>query len=96
MTYPELAAALKIFGYTTEDRPTLHQIKGRHRELVKRYHPDACGAPSAGIQAVNAAAAVIMSYLESYSFSFSEEEFYLQNPDQRLAMQFGCDPWGNR
>lgn len=96
MTYADLAAALRVFGYTTDDRPTHFQVKGRHRELVRRHHSDFGGVSPEKIQAVNAAAATIMSYLESYGFSFSEDEFYLQNPDEQLAMQFGCDPWGTR
>jgi hypothetical protein len=36
-----------------------------------------------------------MSYLQTYRFCFSEEEFYRQNPDERLRAQFANDPvWG--
>ena len=38
MTYQELRSALEIFGLS--ERATLKQVKGRHRELVKRFHPD--------------------------------------------------------
>jgi hypothetical protein len=47
------------------------------------------------MQALNSAASVLMSYLQSYRFSFSEEEFYRQNPDELLRMQFASDPWGS-
>ena len=43
MTYRELQLALAVFGL--EERASLSQIKGRHRELVKRHHPDAGGDP---------------------------------------------------
>ena len=33
----------------------------------------------------------------SYAFSFSEDEFLNQNPDERLRQQFAEDPlWGGR
>ncbi|HCC55132.1 MAG TPA: molecular chaperone DnaJ, partial [Desulfobulbaceae bacterium] len=47
------------------------------------------------IRQINEAYALILDYLESYRFSFCEEEFYRQNPDQQLHRQFGNDPlWG--
>ena len=96
MNYAELQEGLRVFGLA--ERATLREIKARHRELVKRHHPD-CG--SAGdpdmIRQVNAAYRVLMEYLATYRFSFSEEEFYEQNPEARLRMQFADDPlWGNR
>jgi hypothetical protein len=45
------------------------------------------------MQNLNKAASILMSYLHSYQFSFSEEEFYRQNPDELLRMQFATDPW---
>lgn len=38
MTYEELRAALDLFGLDQD--ATLAEIKQRHRELVKRHHPD--------------------------------------------------------
>lgn len=96
MTYAELKTALRFFNFTEHDRLTLTQVKRRHRELIKLYHPDTKGADtSTDMQRLNDAATVLFTYLNSYSFSFTEEEFYLQNPDERLRMQFCDDPiWG--
>lgn len=94
MTYQELTAALKVFGLG--ERATLKEIKSRHRELVKRYHPDAGSAEDPGtIRKINAAYRVLIDYVAEYRFSFAEDEFYEQNPDERLLRQFMDDAlWG--
>jgi exopolyphosphatase/pppGpp-phosphohydrolase len=94
MTHAELKDALTVFGFSEHDQLTLAHIKRRHRELSKKHHPDLQGQEDR-MQNVNTAASILMSYLQSYRFSFSEEEFYRQNPDERLRMQFANDPvWG--
>ncbi len=96
MDYAELQAALKAFGLG--ERATLKEIKDRHRELVKRYHPDGgeVGDHQA-IQEVNAAYGVLRDYIAGYRFSFAEAEFYEQCPEERLRHQFGDDPlWGRK
>ncbi len=94
MTYEELREALRVFGL--EGRATLGEIRARHRELVRRYHPDAGGEEDGEqIRRINAARRVLLAYVESYSFSFSEEEFCDQNPEERIRRQFMGDPvWG--
>jgi hypothetical protein len=96
MTYTELNEALEVFGFSSQDRLTLRQVKRRQRDLVKSAHPDIKSTlPAERIQQINAATSVLLEYLNSYRFSFSEEEFYRQNPDERLRMQFSNDPvWG--
>jgi DnaJ-class molecular chaperone len=95
MTYAELRESLRIFGLG--ERATLREIRTRHRELVKRYHPDSCNDDDPDrIRKVNAAYRVLREYVESYRFSFSEDEFYEQNPEERIRRQFMADPvWGN-
>ncbi|HOP39990.1 MAG TPA: J domain-containing protein [Geobacteraceae bacterium] len=95
MTFAELQEALHVFGLG--DRATLKEIRTRHRELVKRYHPDAGGGDcDERIRRINAAYKVIMEYVTSYRFSFAEDEFYEQNPEERLRRQFMDDPlWGH-
>lgn len=96
MRYSELLQALKLFGLA--DRITLKELKHRHRELVKEYHPDS-GASDDGnrIRQINAAYKVLRDYAENYRFSFSEAEFYEQNPDERLRLQFEDTAlWGAR
>lgn len=87
MTFQELQKSLEILELA--DRVTMKQVKSRHRELVKRYHPD-CGEDTNGeqIQLINAAYRIVSDYLASYRFSFSEDEFYVQNPEERLRRQF--------
>jgi len=95
MTYAELRESLVVFGLN--ERATLREIRTRHRELVKRYHPDAVNEDDPDrIRKVNAAYRVLREYVESYQFSFAEDEFYEQNPEERIRRQFMSDPvWGN-
>ena len=94
MTYEEVQASRNVFGLG--NRATLKEIKIRHRELVKQYHPDTGGEHNPGeIRKVNAAYKVLLAYIESFHFAFSEEEFYRQNPEERTRQQFKDDPlWG--
>ncbi len=94
MTFQELQKSLEILGL--HDGVTMKQITSRHRELVKRFHPDAGGdADGEQIQRINAAYRILSDYLESYCYSFSEEEFYIQNPEERMRRQFMDSPlWG--
>ena len=96
MTYRELQKALEIFALP--ERATMKQIKGRHRELVKRFHPDrGAEVDPERIRLINAAYRVLLDYCDSYTFSFGEREFYEHNPEERLRMQFSDDPlWGKR
>lgn len=94
MTYAGLQEALRVMGLG--ERATLGEIKSRHRELVKRYHPDAGAADDGEIRKVNEAYRVLYDYIGQYRFSFAEAEFYEQNPEARIMMQFADDPlWGN-
>ena len=94
MTYAELQEALRILGI--RERSTISEIKFRHRELVKRYHPDAGNADGQeAIRQINAAHRVLLDYIEEYRLSFTEEEFYEQNPEERIRQQFMNNPlWG--
>ena len=96
MTYDDLQEALRILGLG--ERTTLRDIKSRHRELVKRHHPDAgnMSEPDA-IRKINAAYRIVMDYVSEYRFSFAESEFYEQNPEARLWQQFADDQlWGRK
>lgn len=93
MTHAELKAALTVFGFSERDQPTMAQVKRRHRELSRKFHPDLQGDEQR-MQLLNSSASILMSYLQSYRFSFTEVEFYRQNPDELLRKQFSSDPWG--
>lgn len=87
MTYENLLDALRIFGLGS--RATLVEIKKRHRYLVKQHHPDTGNAvDDAAIQQVNSAYCILLDYVADYRFSFTEDEFYEQNPEERLRQQF--------
>ena len=96
MTYSELTTALEIFGFSVRDQLSMAQVKRRQRELSRQNHPDLDSTVDPdSMQKINAAATVLMTYLRTYRFSFSEEEFYHQNPDEFLRKQFASDPWGS-
>jgi curved DNA-binding protein CbpA len=94
MSYVELQETISVLGLG--ERATMREIKARHRELVKQHHPDA-GAVSepVEIRKINAAYRILMDYVADYRFSFDENEFYEQNPEERIRRQFMDDPlWG--
>jgi len=94
MNYGDFQDALRVLGL--EERATLKEIKSRHRKLVKRYHPDSGNENGQeAIRKVNAAYRILSDYVSGYRFSFLEEEFFEQNPEERLRRQFMDDSlWG--
>lgn len=94
MTFADLQKSLEIFNLS--QRATLKELKASHRELVRRYHPDAGNqSDPERIKLINAAYKILLTYADSYKLSFSEAEFYEQNPEERLRRQFAYDPvWG--
>jgi curved DNA-binding protein CbpA len=96
MTYNELQEAIRVLG--VGEKASISEIKTRHRVLVKRYHPDAGNdSDQEMIRKVNAAYRIVLDYVSEYRFSFAEQEFYDQNPEERIWRQFADDPlWGKR
>jgi len=96
MTYADLQEALRVLGLG--ERAALREIKARHRELAKRHHPDTGNTSDPEtIRKVNAAYNILLDYVSNYRFSFAEDEFYEQNPEERIWMQFADDPlWGKK
>jgi len=94
MTYQELQAALAVFDLPK--RLSLRQLKERHRQLVRRYHPDSGGTPEPDrIRNINAAYRLLRDYCNEYQFDFSHREFLEQCPEERLREQFAEDSlWG--
>jgi DnaJ-class molecular chaperone len=93
MTHDELKGALEVLGLP--ERATMREIRGRHRQLVKRHHPDSVsnGDPEV-IRAVNEAYRLVSLYVASYRYDFTAREFFEQNPEERIREQFFSDPWG--
>ncbi len=96
MNFAELESALEIFNI--QRRATLRDIKHRHRELVKLAHPDVPGGGDPErIRHINEAYRCLLEYCENFRFSFAEDEFLKQNPEECLRRQFATDPlWGNK
>lgn len=93
MEYNDLEVALKIFSLT--DRANLKEIKAKHKELVRKFHPDTGCNDNDKIRQVNEAYQIIIGYCSNYRFAFSRDEFMEQCPEERLRQQFADDPvWG--
>jgi len=96
MTFEELDLARQILGLS--ERATLREIKARHRLLAKRFHPDRGeSADASRFDAVSVAYRRLIDYCADYRFSFCREEFFAQNPEERLREQFAQDAiWRGR
>ncbi len=93
MTFQELQEARALFGFG--ERASLAMIRDRHRSLVKRHHPDSGREDGEAIRRINGAYRILCDYCRNYQYSFAEEEFLNQHPDERLRRQFAGDPvWG--
>lgn len=94
MTFEDLEFALEEFDLPLQT--SWKKIKSRHRELVRRYHPDK-GEHADGdkIRRINAAYKILSTYVSDYRFDFSREQFFEQYPEERLREQFWSEkPWG--
>jgi len=96
MTYDDLMTALAEFDLPLQ--VTLKKIRARHRQLVRRYHPDRGADPdNEKIRRINAAYKVLNEYIGDYRFDFSRETFFSQYPEERLREQFyDVGLWGQK
>ncbi|NOY12334.1 MAG: DnaJ domain-containing protein [Deltaproteobacteria bacterium] len=95
MTYEELQFALDEFDLPSQT--TWRKIRQRHRQLVRRYHPDK-GEHADGekIRRINAAYKILNEYVGDYRFDFSRAQFLEQYPEERLREQFWSEkPWSD-
>ena len=93
MAYEDLLEALTIFGL--RDHATLDEIRKRHRQLVKEFHPDHGNEETEDIRRINLAYEILRDYCANYRYSFSLEEYLQQHPEERMQRQFYDDPvWG--
>ncbi len=94
MEFTDLEHACTVFGL--KDKASYAEIKKRHRELLRQYHPDHnADVDGEMIRRINEAYAVLEEYCANYQFNFSKEELFQQNPEARLRDQFAYDPiWG--
>ncbi|WP_321368762.1 J domain-containing protein [uncultured Desulfuromusa sp.] len=96
MLYADLRAALDEFDLP--EQVTLKRIRKRHRQLVRKYHPDSGDvADNDKIRRINAAYKVLNEYLSNYNFDFSKDAFLEQYPEERLREQFyDVGLWGGK
>jgi len=96
MTYEDLLAALAEFDLP--EKVTLKKIRARHRQLVRRYHPDKGASPdNEKIRRINAAYKILNEYVSQYNFDFSKEVFFDHYPEERLREQFyDVGLWGEK
>jgi DnaJ-class molecular chaperone len=96
MTFDELQQARDLLGLP--EQSTRAEVTACYRRLVKETHPDLHGGlDDDRIRQITAAYRVLRDYCDTYTFSFSHDEFLNQNPEERLRMQFANDPlWGGR
>lgn len=66
---------------------SLKEVRTRYRQMAKRYHPDRVNGKT-DMQNINAAYSFLKEYMETYKFSFSEEEVAKQFPEENHAARF--------
>lgn len=66
---------------------SMKELKTRYRAMVKKYHHDIVDSEHRMIQ-INKAYDILKHYMETYKFSFSEEEILKQFPEQEHANRF--------
>ncbi len=66
---------------------SLKEIKIKYYELSKKYHPDICEDKDK-MSEINNAYEILKNYIDSYRYSFDEEEIYKQYPENYHADRF--------
>ena len=81
----EISNALEILvlpSFVSRD-----DIKKQYRFLAKKNHPDA-GGDRERMEALNYAYKLLMTYIDTFRYSFNEEEISKQYPGANYAKQF--------
>lgn len=94
MTYEKLCQARERLGL--QERVSRSEIVSCYRRLVKECHPDLNdGLESDRIRQITEAYRLLSAYCDTYTFSFSYDEYLMQNPEELMRRQFADDPvWG--
>jgi len=72
------------------DLPTLitrDDIKKRYRQLAREHHPDRTGS-DAEMEAINAAYALLMEYVNTFRYRFDATEIAQHYPEGNHAQKF--------
>jgi len=67
---------------------TRDDIKRRYRQLVRVHHPDLPGGDRGVMESINAAYALLMTYMDSFRYAFDSEEITRQYPGEAHAKKF--------
>ena len=82
----QIKKALDILGMPS--MVTRRDIKERYRQLAKRYHPDLTGGEAEMMEEIVRAYEILMDYIDSYRFSFDEDEITRQFPEESHTEKF--------
>lgn len=78
MDYEKFEKAVDLFGILI--RITKKDLRNKYLKLSKKYHPDMPEGSDEKFQELQEAYALLNDYVDSYKFSFDEEEFKEQYP----------------
>ncbi len=78
MDYEEFEKAVDLFGILI--KTSKKDLKKKYLKLSKKYHPDMPEGSHEKFQELQKAYDLLNSYMDSFAFSFDEEEFKIQYP----------------
>lgn len=78
MDYEEFEKAVDFFGILT--KTSKKDLKKRYLKLSKKYHPDMPEGSEEKFKELQDAYELLSKYIDSFAFSFDEEEFKEQFP----------------
>lgn len=78
MEYEEFEKAVDLFGILT--RVSKKDLKKKYLKLSKKYHPDMPEGSDEKFQQLQESYELLNKYIDSFVYSFDEEEFKTQFP----------------
>lgn len=95
LTFEETDKARKVLGLGEE--ATLKEIKVAYRNLSKKWHPDRCKKKDQDVchdkmKRINKAYEIVLQYIESYHYSFSQQKTPEEDQREFWMSRFGKDP----
>ncbi len=78
MDYDKFEKAVDLFGILI--RTSKQDLKKKYLKLSKKYHPDMPEGSHEKFQELQEAYELLNEYIDSFGFSFDEEEFKTQYP----------------
>ncbi len=98
-SYKEIMQAKEILGLPSF--ASYEYIKKKHREIVKKYHPDSNVAQNTEsneiMKKINNAYKIIEHYINNYEYSFEKDAIARYNPEVGSSFYDYIDPiWGNK